>query len=116
MQIWDWMIDMTKKSTEKVLKWSQENRERRREMTNKAVAKYREVHKDDPEYIQKRRETNQKASVKFRQNVKQRSPEEYEAYRAKERERLRRWRAKKKAEAAEKEAANEETKKGSPEA
>ena len=78
-------------------------------MTNKAVAKYREVHKDDPDYIQRRRESNQKASVKFRQNIKTKSSEEYEAYRAKERERLRRWRAKKKAEAAAKEAGNEKT-------
>lgn len=105
--IWEWVLDMTEKSTDKVREWSHNNIERRRAMTNKAVTKYREVHKDDQDYIQRRRESNQKASVKFRQNIKTKSPEEYEAYREKERERLRRWRAKKKAEAAAKEAGNE---------
>ena len=79
-------------------------------MSYKAVQKYREAHKDDPDYIERTRESNRKTSATYRQNIKNKSPEEYEAYRAKERERLRRWRAAKKAEQqAKQENGNEKT-------
>ena len=106
MQIWDWMIDMAKKSTEAVYKWSQENRERRKAMTNKAVRKYREVHKDDPEYLERKRKTDRKSSKKYyHKTMASMTPEELEEHRRKVRERVAACRARKKEREAQ---ANEE--------
>ena len=116
MQIWDWMIDMTKKSTEKVRLWSEKNRERRRKMTNEAVARYRERHKDDPEYWEKKRESGRKSSITYRKKMKETmTPEQREEERRKNRERQARFRERQKLKKLQ-EATNEETKKGSPEA
>ena len=113
MQIWDWMIDMTKKSTEKVLKWSQENRERRREMTREAMVRYRERHKNDQEYLERERETSRRTSAKYRKKMKETmTPEQLEEKRRMDRERAARYRARKK----EREAQANEEKGKSPEA
>ena len=90
---------MAEKSTERVLKWSQQNRERRRQMTKEAVARYRERHKNDPEYIQRERETSRKTSATYRRKMKETmTPEQHEEELRKSRERQARYREKKRLE------------------
>ena len=106
--IWEWVMDMAGKSTDRVRAWSQENRERRRNMTREAMVRYRERHKNDPEYIARERETSRRTSARYyKKKAAEMTPEELEERRRKNRERMRAARAKKKAEAAAKEAGNE---------
>ena len=109
--IWEWVLDMAGKSTDRVREWSQENRERRRNMTREAMVRYREKHKNDPEYIERERETSRRTSATYRKKMKeQMTPEQLEDERRKNRERAARYRERqkaKKAEATAKEAGNE---------
>lgn len=114
MQIWDWMIDMTEKSTKRVKEWVRNNMERRKEMNRKAAKAYYDRKKDDSEYIEKRREQKADWARKNYKPASELTPEELEERRRKNREATKRYREAQKAKKAKKETANEE--KGSPEA
>ena len=109
--IWEWVIDMAEKSTERVRKWRGMNQERMKELSRKSSAAYRERNKDNPEFIERERATSRRTSA--RNYAKKRAamtPEELEEYRRKTRERVARIRAAKKAEkqaSQEKEKSNE---------
>lgn len=108
--IWEWVIDMTEKSTERVRKWRNMNQERMRELSRKSSQAYRDRHKDDPEFLEKHREQARKSAVKrYAEKRAEMTPEELEEHRKKKREEMRKYRAAKKAEAAAKEAGNEKT-------
>ena len=102
--IWEWVIDMAEKSTEKVYRWSQENKERRRQMTKEAMVRYRERHKNDPEYLERERATSRKTSATYRKKMKETmTPEQLEEERRKNRERQARYRERQAAKKAAKE-------------
>ena len=98
MIVWDWMIDMAEKSTERVRKWREMNQERMRELSRKSSAAYRERNKDNPEFIERERATSRRSSAKnYAKKRAEMTPEELEEYRRKTRERVARIRAAKKA-------------------
>ena len=62
-------------------------------MTKEAVARYRERHKDDQEYIERERATSRKTSATYRKKMKETmTPEQQEEERRKNRERQARYR------------------------
>ena len=66
-------------------------------MTKEAMARYRERHKNDPEYIERERETSRKTSATYRKKMKDTmTPERLEEERRKNRERAARYRERKK--------------------
>ena len=70
-------------------------------MTKEAVARYRERHKNDPEYIARERETSRKTSATYRKKMKEMmTPEQLEEERRKNRERQARYRERQKLKAA----------------
>lgn len=104
--IWEWVIDMTEKSTERVRKWRQMNQERMRELSRKSSAAYRERNKDNPEFIERERAASRRSSARnYAKKRAEMTPEELDEYRRKTRERVARIRAAKK---AAKEKANED--------
>lgn len=103
--IWEWALDMTEKSTERVRKWRNMNQERMRELSRKSSAAYRDRHKDDPEFLEKHREQARRSAVKrYAEKRAEMTPEELEEHRKKKREEMRKYRAAKKAAAAEQQA------------
>ena len=98
MIVWDWMIDMAEKSTERVRKWRQMNEERTKELNRQASLRYIEKNKDDPEFVEHRRKLNRESMRRtYAKKRAEMTPEELEEYRRKTRERVARIRAAKKA-------------------
>ena len=95
--MFDWMIDMAGKSTERVRKWRAMNQERMRELSRKSSKAYRERNKDNPEFIEREREASRRTSATYYAKKRaEMTPEELEEYRRKTRERVARIRAAKK--------------------
>lgn len=95
--IWEWIMDEVKKSTERVAEWTKNNLERRREQNRKAAKIYYDKNKQDPEYMDKRRGQKADWAKKNYKPTSELSPEELEERRAKIREAVKRNREKKKA-------------------
>lgn len=99
--VFDWMFNMTEKSTERVRRWIMNNPERRKEIDRKASKAYYHRMKDDPEFMEKKREQNREGAARnYAKKRAEMTPEELEEYRRKTRERVARIRAEKKARAA----------------
>ena len=109
--IWEWVIDMAEKSTERVRKWRGMNQERTKELSRQASLRYIDKNKDDPEFVEHRRKLNRESMRRtYAAKRAAMTPEELEEYRRKTRERVARIRAAKKAEkqaSQEKEKSNE---------
>lgn len=100
------------KSTERVRKWIENHPDERREQNRDAAKRYRDRNKDNPEYLERTRE-HARASMK-KSYAKKRAAmteEELEEFRRKTRERVAKYREKKKTEKLAAEAA-EAAKKG----
>lgn len=98
MIVWDWMIDMAEKSTERVRKWRQMNQEKTKELNRQSSLRYIEKNKDDPEFVEHRRKLNRESMRRtYAKKRAEMTPEELEEYRRKTRERVARIRAAKKA-------------------
>ena len=97
------------KSTERVRKWIENHPDERREQNRDAAKRYRDRNKDNPEFMERLRETNRKSRVKrYHEKRAAMTEEELEAERAKLREKMRQYRARKKAEKLALEAAKNE--------
>jgi hypothetical protein len=104
------MVGMMTKSTERVKKWIENHPDERSEQNRRAALRYREKNKDNPEFMERLRETNRKSRVKrYHEKRAAMTEEELEEYRKKTRERIAKYRAKKKAEKLALEAADNET-------
>ena len=97
----DWIYDMTQKSTERVRKWRAMNQERKKEVDRKASKAYWDRMKDDPEFQERKREQRRRSAAKmYAEKKNSMTPEELEKRRRKNRERMAAARAAKKAAAA----------------
>ena len=107
LKVWDWMVWVMDKADkilkEQKAKWYQKNKSDPafREKRQEAVDRYRERKmEEDPEGFRKyRREIQNKSQQKYAARKRaEMTPEELAAFKAKEAERIRKYRAKKKAE------------------
>lgn len=87
------------KSTERVRKWTMNHPDERKEQNRIAAKKYYSTHKDDPEFLERKKESTRKSvSKSYYKRRAAMTPEELEEERAKLREKMRKYREKKKAE------------------
>ena len=104
---------MAKKSTERVREWTQKNPERRKEQSRKAALRYIEKNKDNPEFIERRREAARVSTNKaYHAKRSAMTEEELIEFRKQSAERMRIYRAKKKAQKLAQQAEEEAKKKG----
>ena len=108
--VWDWIIEMAEKSTERVREWTKNNMERRKEINRKAAKTYYDKNKDDPEFMDKRRDQKAEWARKNYKPTSELTPEELEARRKKNREAVKRYREAQKAKKAAAQQANESEK------
>lgn len=94
IDVYEWLVD-----AESAKRWIELDPEVRRKQVREAVRRYAERNKDNPEYKQRRLEQNRKSMKKqYRKRRANMTEEELDVHRAKTREAVRRYRARKKAE------------------
>lgn len=99
--LWEWIAEMAKTSTERVRRWIEKHPDRKKEQDARANKKYMEKKKNDPEFMERRRAmVNESMRRSYHKRRAAMTPEELEEERARLREKMRKYREKKKAEKA----------------